>query len=402
MKLEIPTYISRLGYIERIKPFIGKNLIKVISGQRRVGKSFLLFQLMDIIRKNDPKANIIYINKEHFDFDKIKNYKNLVSYVNKLLKPKADNYLFIDEIQEINEFEKALRHFALNKNIDVYCTGSNANLLSGELATFLSGRYIEFKIYSLSYPEFLDFHNYKNDRESIKKYLLWGGLPFIRNLVKKDEIISEYLENIYTTIIYKDIISRHQIRNTFFLENLVRFLAGNTGSIISSKKISDYLKSQRINMSPQIVLNYIDYLKQAFLIYNVKRKDIAGKKIFEINEKFYFEDWGIMNSITGFSNTDIGKVIENVIFIHLKIKGYEVMVGKDAEKEIDFVCEKQGEKLYIQATYLITDDKVKKREFGNLSAIKDNYPKIVVSLDEYAPKDVLGVKHVHLNDFLSE
>ena len=230
--------------------------------------------------------------------------------------------------------------------------------------------------------------------------MLWGGLPFIRNLNKTDEIISEYLENIYTTIIYKDIVSRHQIRNTRFLENLVRFLAGNVGSIISAKKISDYLKSQRISMSPQIVLNYIDYLKQAFLIYNVKRKEISGKKIFEVNEKFYFEDWGIMNSIVGFSNTDVGKIIENVIFIHLKINGYEVMVGKDEDKEIDFVCEKQGEKLYIQASYLISDEKVKKREFGNLSAIQDNYPKIVVSLDEYAPKNINGINHIHLNDFL--
>lgn len=393
-------YIKRSGYLEKIEPFINQNLIKILVGQRRVGKSYLMLQLKDIILERSPESNIIMINKEQYEFDFMKSYKELVEYVESNKKAGVKNYLFIDEIQDINEFEKALRHFALDHDMDVYCSGSNANLLSGELATYLSGRYIEFKVYSLSYTEFLNFHNLENSNESLKKYMLWGGLPFLKNLEKKDEVIAEYLKNIYSTIIYKDIISRFQIRNTVFLENLVYFLAQNTGSIISAKKISDYLKSQRINMSPQIVLNYLNYLKQAFLIYNVKRMEIGGKKVFEVNEKFYFEDWGLLNAIIGFTNIDISKVIENVIYIHLKINGYEVMIGKKGEKEIDFVCKKNGERLYIQACYLLSDDKVKQREFGNLLEIEDNYPKMVISLDEFAPANVEGVKHFHLRNFL--
>jgi len=397
----LPQYIPRSAYFDKIKPFINQNLIKVIVGQRRVGKSYLLYQIMDEITKTYAEGNIIYINKERFEFDEIQDYKNLIEYVENKKNNKIKNYLFIDEIQDITEFEKALRHFVLDEKMDIYCTGSNANLLSGELASYLSGRYIEFKVYSLSYIEFLVFHNFENNNETLKKYLLWGGLPFIKNLVENNDVISDYLRNIFSTIIYKDIIARHNIRNSYFLENLVKFLANNTGNIISAKKISDYLKSQNLKISPQIVMNYLDYLIQAFLIYDVKRTDLFGKKIFEINEKYYFEDWGIMNSIIGFNNMDISKTIENCILVHLKINEYNVMVGKTKDKEIDFVCEKNGEKLYIQACYLFTDEKVKKREFGNLLEIKDNYPKIVVSLDEFAPKNVNGVKHIILREFLS-
>lgn len=395
-------YITRKGYLEKIKPFIRKSLIKVLVGQRRVGKSYLLLQIMDVIKSKYSDAAILYINKEQYEFDTIKTYKDLIKYVESKKKKGKVNYLFIDEIQDIQEFERALRHFVVDNKMDIYCTGSNANLLSGELATFLSGRYVEFKVYGLSYIEFMNFHHLTNNSESLKKYIRWGGLPFLINLPPKDEVISEYLKNIYATIIYKDVVSRFQIRNPVFLENLVYFLAANTGNIISAKKISDYLKSQKIQMSAQIVLNYLNYLKQAFLIFNVKRADITSKKIFEIHEKFYFEDWGILNAIVGFANIDIGKIIENIVFIHLKINGYEVMVGKMGDKEIDFIGERAGEKIYVQVCYLLSDEKVKKREFGNLLEIKNNYPKIVVSMDEYAPANVEGVKHIHLKDFLSK
>lgn len=394
-------YINRDVYIDKIKPFINKNLIKVIVGQRRVGKSYLVFQIMDFIKREFKSANIIYINKESFDFDELRNYKDLNLYVSSKIVSSRPNFLFIDEIQDILGFEKSLRHFALYKNIDIYCTGSNANLLSGELASYLSGRYVEFKIYSLSYKEFLLFHAFENNQDNLKKYLYWGGLPYLKNLNKSEAVIFEYLKNIYSTIIYKDVIAMHNIRNTFFLENLVKYLAGNIGNIISAKKISDYLKSQNLNLSPQIVLNYLDYLKQAFLIYNVKRTDISGKRNFEINEKFYFEDWGISNAILGINNMDVSRIIENVIFIHQKINGYHVKVGKSGEKEIDFVCEKEGKKIYIQACYLIADNKVKQREFGSLLEVKNNYPKIVVSLDDYTFKNYEGVIHLHLKEFLS-
>lgn len=396
-----PTYIPRNEYIHRIQPFIGKNIIKVLVGQRRVGKSYLLMQLMDEVKKIDSEVHCIFINKESLEFDRIKDYKDVLDYVNQHKKSGGKNALFIDEIQDIIEFEKALRHFGLEPNFDIYCTGSNANLLSGELATYLSGRYIEFNVYSLSYIEFLEFHKLENNSTSLKSFLTYGGMPFLRNLVKEDTVFTEYLKNIYATILYKDIISRFQIRNTQFLENLVQFLSNNIGNVISANKISDYLKSQKFKISPQLVLNYLNYLTQAFLIFQVKRNDILGKKIFEIHEKYYFEDWGIVNAMLGFQNMDVGKIMENAVFMHLKIQGYKIHVGVIGDKEIDFVAEKNGAKIYLQVCYLLSDEKVKQREFGNLMLIDDNYPKYVISLDEFAPADLNGIKHIHLRELLS-
>ena len=395
------TYIPRNEYIQRILPFIGRNIIKVLVGQRRVGKSYLLLQLMDEVKKINPDVHCIFINKESLEFDSIKDYNDLLLYVNQNTHSNKKTALFIDEIQDIIEFEKALRHFGLNENFDIYCTGSNANLLSGELASFLSGRYIEFNIYSLSYLEFLQFHKLENTNTSLKSFLTYGGLPFLKNLVKDDEVYMEYLKNIYSTILYKDIISRFEVRNTQFLENLVQFLANNIGNVISANKISDYLKSQKLKISPQLVINYLNYLSQAFLIFQVKRNDIIGKKVFEIHEKYYFEDWGIVNAMVGFQNMDIGKIIENAVYIHLKSQGYKVNIGVLGDKEIDFIAEKNGGKIYLQVCYLIPDEKVKQREYGNLQLINDNYPKYVVSLDEFAPSDWNGIKHIQLREFLS-
>lgn len=393
--------IKRSLYLDKILPFTDKNLIKVIVGQRRVGKSYLLYQITEHIKTNNPQANIIYINKERYEFDTIKNYSDLIEYCQSKLKPTKKNYLLIDEIQDIENFEKALRHFYSESNIDIYCTGSNAKLLSGELADVLSGRYIEIKMYGLSWSEFLEFHKLENTIESLNKYLEIGGLPYIINLSPEKEVIFEYLRNIFSAIIYKDIIARYNIRNHHFLENLVKYLANNTGNLISAKRISDYLKSQNIKMSPQIVLDYLSYLENAFLIFKVKRSDLSGKKVFEVIEKYYFEDLGLKNAITGENNIQINQVIENVIFNHLKIAGYDVKVGAIGNKEVDFIAEKQGKKIYIQAAYLLPDEKVIKREFGNLSEIKNNYKKVVVSLDQYAPKNIQGIDHVHLIDFLS-
>jgi len=393
--------IKREYYLKKIEPFIGKGLIKVIIGQRRVGKSYLLLQIMEMVKERDSSSNNILIDKEKYDFDEIKDYKDLIEYVQKNLFTNKKNNIFIDEIQDIEHFEKALRHFYSEENIDIYCTGSNANLLSGEIATYLSGRYIAIKVFSLSWHEFLQFHKLPNNKNSLQKYINFGGLPFIKHLPFDEKIIFEYLESIYSTIIYKDIIARHNIRNTNFLENLVKFTANNVGSILSSKKISDYLKSQKLNISPQIVLTYLDYLQQAFLIFKVKRADIVGKKIFEIGEKYYFEDWGIKNAIVGYKQLHINQVLENIVFIHLIINGYNVTIGKSGTKEIDFICERDGNRIYIQVAYLIPDEKVRDREFGNLLDIKDNYRKIVVSLDEYTLKNYKGIEHLHLQDFLT-
>ena len=392
-------YKHRAYYLQKIEGFINTNLIKVIVGQRRVGKSFMLLQLMDSIQERFS-ANIIYINKENYDFRAITNHDSLIAYVEKHRSKEDKNYLFIDEIQEIENFEIAIRHFALFDDFDIYCTGSNANLLSGELATLLSGRYVEINILPLTYSEFLDFNEVENSPESLKNYLLWGGLPFVKNLQKDDGFIEEYLRNIRSTILLKDIVQRNQIRNVNFLENLISFLAQHTGSLISAKKISDYLKSQRVEMSPQLVLNYIDFLCQAFLINRVKRIDLKGKRTFEISEKFYFEDWGLMNSVVGFNQFDISKVLENVVYNHLKVNDYDIHIGQIQSKEIDFVATKGGQTLYIQVCYLLSNQEVIDREFGNLLEIKDNYPKYVVSMDEFAPKNIQGVEHLHLREFL--
>jgi len=311
------------------------------------------------------------------------------------------NYIFIDEIQDIDGFEKALRSLKSSEKYDIYCTGSNSNLLSGELATYLSGRYIEIQVFGLSYREFLIFHKLENKQESLLKYIKYGGLPYLMHLELDDLIVYDYLKNVYNTILYKEVVSRYKIRNPAFLENLVEYLAENTGSIVSAKKISDFLKSQKINISPNIVLNYLSFLSNAFFIFKTVRSDIQGKKIFEINDKYYFEDIGLRHSVIGYKQVDINKVLENLVFLHLRVLGYKVFVGQLGNKKIDFVCEKQGEKIYIQVAYLITEQN-KEREFGNLLSIKDNYPKFVISMDEFISNNKYkGIKHIHIRDFLS-
>lgn len=357
--------------------------------------------IIEYLSKITPDANIIYIDKEKYEFDSLRNYVDLVGFCNNKILQDKKNYIFIDEIQDITHFEKALRHYYSMENVDLYCTGSNSNLMSGELATFLSGRYIEVKVNSLSFSEFLDFHNLENNNESLKKYLKIGGLPYIMNLKDDENVIFEYLKNIFSTIIYKDIISRYKVRNPVFLENLIKYLANNTGNLISAKKISDYLKSQNIKMSPQLVIDYLNYTVNAFFITKVKRTDLIGKKVFESINKFYFEDIGLKNAIVGQERFQINQAIENVIYNHLIIAGYNVRVGVKEDKEIDFVCTKQGKKIYVQAAYLLSDKRIIEREYGNLEQVKDNYPKFVVSMDEMAMADIKGIRHFHLRDFLS-
>ncbi len=400
MNLIETNYIPRQYYQEKIEPFVKKPIIKVLTGQRRIGKSYLLLQIIDFVRKVYPTGNIVYVNKEDVTFDGIRNQIDLVQFVEGLLDKSVMNFIFIDEIQEIEEFEKGLRHLLLNPMNDIYCTGSNANLLSGELATLLAGRYIEIKVFGLSFQEFITFHQQPDPQGALKKYLLWGGLPFLRNIEPEDIFISEYLKSIVSTILYKDIIGRFNIRNPQFLENLVKYLAHNTGNIVSAKKISDYLKSQNINMSPQIVINYVHHLQQAMLISSVPRYDLTGKKIFDSNEKHYYQDWGLKNTITGFQNVQIQQIIENTIFIHLQRLGYSVTVGVIRDKEIDFVAERDGSRIYIQSCYIIANEDVQRREYGNLLTVDDNYPKYVISMDEFAPKNYNGVTHIHLQDFL--
>lgn len=402
IKFKIPFFKTRNNYLQKLTPFVDKDLIKVVLGQRRAGKSYFLFQVMDYIRSLHPEANILYINKELIEFDAIKNYQDLVSYVNTKLVDDQRHYIFIDEIQDIIEFERALRSWQAEGKHDVYVTGSNAFLLSGELATFLSGRYVEMKIYTLSYREFLDFHAQSDSHEVFMKYLRYGGLPYLTHLELNDTVVFDYLRNIYAAILYKDVVSRHEIRNIALLENLVRLLADSVGSVVSAKSISDFLKSQRMNISPSIILNYLGYLEQAFFVFKSSRMEIVGRKQLEIGQKYFFEDLGLRHVQCGFRQTDIGKMLENLVYLHLCMAGYNVFVGKNNTKEIDFVAEKGADRIYVQVAYLIQDDETKLREFGNLLEIKDNYPKIVVTMDEGADGNYLGVRHVHVREFLLE
>ena len=393
-------YITRPLYIEKIRPFIGKSLIKVLTGQRRVGKSFLLMQLRDIIGKSEPDTQIIYINKELNEFSSITNSGDLLGYLKRNVKKDYRVALFIDEIQEIESFEIVLRDLVTRKNYDIYCSGSNAKLLSGELATYLSGRYVEIKVFGLSYSEFLLFHELKDSDDAFEEYMRHGGLPYLINLSADTLIVNEYLTGIYNTILLNDVVKRFNVRNVKFLENLVVFLAGNIGSIVSSKKISDYLKSQRINISTQVVIDYLAYLETSFLIFRVNRTGIEGKKVFEIGEKYFFEDIGIRNVIAGYNIRDYNKILENIVYLHLRMAGYRVTVGQEGKKEIDFVAQKTGERIYVQVAYLLTDDETVGREFGNLLDISDNYPKYVVTMDKMKDTSTFkGIRRIHVRDF---
>lgn len=392
--------IPRQKYLKRIEPFIGKNLIKVFTGQRRVGKSYLLFQLMEEVKKRDSEAKILYINKEDLAFAHIRNADDLNAYVLQNKSADGKTYVFIDEIQDIENFEAALRSLLLDKNLDLYCTGSNANLLSSDIAGHLSGRYIKIPVYSLSYSEFLQFHQLEDSDEVLEKYLKFGGLPYLIHLSLEDPIVFEYLENVYSTILFRDVINRFSVRNTAFLEQLVLFLASNTGSLFSAKKISDFLKSQKINIAPNQVQTYIQHLTNAFLIHRVNRYDITGKRLFEIGEKYYFENLGIRNALWGFRPEDRGKILENVVYNHLLTENYKVQVGIIADNEIDFIAEKNGEKTYIQVALTLNEEKTIEREFGNLLKIKDNYPKLLITMDRFSGNTFEGVKVTDLRTFL--
>lgn len=393
---------KRKGYIARIKPFMRKSVAKVLTGQRRVGKSFLLYQLIEEILNEEPNANIIYINLEDFAFNSLQTAQDLHSYIASQSKEKERNYIFIDEIQDIPGFEKVIRSLLLNEDNDIYITGSNAKMLSGELATYLSGRYIEFKVYSLSYSEFLEFHELTEDEKSYQLYSRYGGLPYLLNLPLEDETVNEYLKSVYSTIIFRDVVSRYNLRNTAFLEKLIQFLSENIGNLFSAKNISDYLKSQHSTVSVNQIQNYTEYLNNAFLLHRVERYDLIGKRVFEIGEKYYFENMGIRNIVIGYRITDKGKILENMVYNHLLYKGYEVKVGYYGDKEIDFIGEKNGEKIYIQVALKIDSEKTAEREFGNLLKIQDNYPKIVITEDAFKGNSYEGIRHCPIRGFLME
>lgn len=398
----IPTQlIIRTSYLDKVKPFIGQNIIKIFTGQRRVGKSYMLFQIINYLKENIPDAFIIYINKEDLAFSSIFDALTLHDFVMQNKSTHSKTFLFIDEIQDIKDFGKALRSLQLLEDMDIYCTGSNAEMLSQDIAGHLSGRFIEIKVYSLSYLEFLQFHNLKQNENSLEKYLKYGGLPYLMHLPLQDDIVFEYLRNIYNTIVYRDIINRYAVRNVVFMEQLLLFLADNTGSLFSNKKISDYLKAQKLNIASNQVQNYILYFVHSFLIFKVPRYDIIGKRLFEIGDKYYFENSGIRNSIWGYRLEDRGKLLENVVYNHLLHKGYDVKVGVIGNLEIDFIASKMGEMIYFQVSNSLDDETTIKREFGNLLKIQDQYPKYVISRKSFQGNTYQGIQNLSLIQFLS-
>ena len=394
--------LEREGYSERIRKMLGRGMVVALTGQRRVGKSFTMKAVIEE-KRDEANANIIYIDKERTEFDDIVNYKDLGAYVKERLLDDKENYLFIDEVQEIDEFEKTILDLQASGRCEIMLTGSNAKMLSGELATRLRGRYIDYRSRGLSYREFLQFHDLEDNDETLGLYLQNGGLPGLRLMgLENPDLVRDYLMNVYNTILLRDIIEREKIRNIPLLKTLVRFLSDNIGKQFSARSIANYLKSQNTEASTNIILSYLDFLCNAYMIDRVERYNIHGKKILEFDDKFYFEDLGIRNVIIGGNRRfDIEKVMENIVYKHLARLGYTVYVGQLHKAEIDFVAENPDTTIYVQVTYLLASEDTAKREFGNLQLIKDNHPKYVVSMDRvYGLTNVDGIKHVHLREFL--
>lgn len=394
---------ERSSYTNHILKYIDKGIMIALTGQRRVGKSYIMVQLVDIIAKNNPDANIIYINKEKSKFGDIRDYKDLSKYVEERLSTDKHNYLLIDEVQDIDGFEHTLRSLNADEACQIIVTGSNAKMLSSELSTYLAGRYVDIHVNSLSYKEFLRFHNLEDSQESLEKYLSVGGLPHLYRLgLENEDMIWEYLQNIYNTIVLKDVVQRENLRNVTLFENLMKFLSDNAGQLVSANSLSKYLKSQKVELTPLTAINYIKAASNAYIVNKVPRYDMHGKKLLESNDKYYFEDLGLRNLLVGVDRAqDIEKVMENAVYLHLKQLGYKLSVGTMPNGEIDFVAEKNGKTVYFQVAYLLAEQATVDREFGNLAKIEDNYPKYVISMDPLSrPKDYAGITHLSLRQFL--
>lgn len=374
-----------------------------LTGQRRVGKSFVLKELAETIRKMFPEANIVYINKEKRAFNSIKNDADLSAYVEEKLPEGGRNFLLIDEVQDIEGFEHTLRSLNADDECQIIVTGSNAKMLSSELSTYLGGRYIDIHIQSLSYKEFLNFHRLEDSAASLNQYLRFGGLPHLYRVgLDNEDLVWEYIQNIYNTIVLKDVVQREGLRNVTLFENLMAYVSDNTGQLVSATSLSKYLKAQRIELTPLSAVNYLKAAANAYIVNKVQRYDIHGKRLLETNDKYYFEDLGLRNLLAGDNRiNDIEKVMENAVYLHLKNLGFKVTVGALANGEIDFVAEKAGRTVYLQVAYLLADETTVNREFGNLMKIQNNYPKYVVSMDPITrPQDYKGITHLSLRAFL--
>lgn len=396
--------LTRQHYADIVDSWIGKGNIIALVGSRRVGKSYVL---KDFIQrhKNEADINIIYIDKEKKDFKTIRNKDDLDALIEKSFIKGKHNCILIDEAQEISQFEGSVCNWYSEENTDVLITGSNSEMLSGELATRLSGRHVEIRIHPLTYAEFLLFHNLPDNEASLMTYLKYGGLPGLRKVgLDNEEQVWAYLTSVFNTIMLKDIIERHDIRNIPFLNNLLAFYADTTGKLTSANSISRYMRSQEENVSPNLVLLYRGFYAESFLIDTVSRYDIHGKKLFESNEKVYWDDLGLRNlKAEGGLDSYIEKVLENAVYKHLCFLGYNVHVGVLNAGEVDFVCTKPGKTVYVQVSYIISDENTRQREFGPLEKIRDNHPKFVISATPLlTQRDENGITHLSLRKFLKD
>ena len=378
--------IERKYYLDRLKSYTDKPVIKVITGMRRVGKSTLLQQYFNhLLDLGIDGKNILIINKESLEFDFIRTYADLNKHVKRMLPVKKKKYLLIDEIQDILQWEKAINSF-YSDGYDITITGSNARMLSTELSTLLAGRYIEIPVYTLSFKEFIEMRLSGSPGESIgesfRLFIRYGGLPGIHHLPLTDEAVFPFLNAIYNTILLKDVVSRNKIREVELLERITHFILNNCGNITSAKNIADYLKSQRTPISVETVQNYLHFLTQAYMIHRVRRYDLKGKRYLEYSEKFYPADVGLRFGITGYNEENISGILENIVYLSLLRQGNMVSTGQLGANEVDFIATIRNQKRYIQVAYLLADEKTVEREFGNLERIQDNWPKMVVSLDQ--------------------
>ena len=396
--------LTRQHYADIVDSWIGKGNIIALVGSRRVGKSYIL---KDFIQRHsqEENINIIYVDKEKKDFKTIKTKDDLDTWIEERFIPGKHNCILIDEVQEIDDFEDSVCSWYSEDDTDVLITGSNSDLLSGELATRLSGRHVEIRVHPLTYMEFLQFHSLLDSDESLMAYLNYGGLPGLKTVgLDNEEQVWAYLASVFNTIMLKDIIERYDIRNVPFLNNLIVFYADTTGKLTSANSISKYMKSQNENVSSNLILLYRSFYSEAFLIDVVSRYDIHGKKIFESNEKIYWADLGLRNlKSSGSMDSYIEKVIENAVYKQLSFLGYDIKVGVLNAGEVDFVCTKAGQTVYVQASYIIAEETTREREFGPLEKIRDNYPKYVISATPYLTKrNDNGIIHLSLRKFLTE
>ncbi len=398
--------IIREMYLNKMINAKDTEFIKVITGVRRSGKSTLLLMFKDYLLNNGvEEKNIIHINFESAMYDDIKDYKDLYKYVKEKINNKR-TYLLLDEVQNVTSWEKAINSFNVDFDIDIYITGSNAYLLSSELSTLLSGRYIEIKMYPLSFKEYLKFNNYDNNNldDKFNEYLKYGGLPAITLIKNNDDLVLSYLNDMYNTIVKKDIIDRNNIKDTALLENIIKYISNNIGSPISSIKISDYLNSNKVveKSNHQTIDNYLNMLEKSFIMYKADRTDIKNKSLLKTLGKYYISDIGIRNIILGFRNINEGHILENIVYLELLRRGYKVNIGKLGDYEVDFVAENPNNIKYYQVTQTLKDEQVKFRELRSLESINDNYEKIILTMDKTINKDYNGIKVINLIDWLIE